>query len=92
MNRVAAADSTGQSARLSMIAFGNPYLIRQVPSVGTYLVTFGVGDALENAAAQAVLGRAAITGVSPVSLPGFFSRGDGLQRPASSVPHGGPTR
>jgi beta-N-acetylhexosaminidase len=58
-----------------MIAFGNPYLIRQVPSVGTYLVTFGVGDALENAAAQAVLGRAPIGGTSPVSLPGFFSRG-----------------
>jgi len=86
MNRVAAADSAGQSARVTMIAFGNPYLIRQVPSVGTYVVTFGVGDALENAAARAMLGRAAISGVSPVSLPGFFARGDGLQRPAVSTP------
>jgi beta-N-acetylhexosaminidase len=82
MNRVAAADTANVSARVSMIAFGNPYLIRQVPSVGAYLVTFGVGDALENAAAQAVLGRAAIGGTSPVSLPGHFSRGDGLLRPA----------
>ncbi|HEY5547700.1 MAG TPA: hypothetical protein VIK50_16720, partial [Gemmatimonadaceae bacterium] len=82
MNRVAAADSVGPSTRVAMIAFGNPYLIRQVPSVGTYLVTFGVGDALESAAAQAVLGRAAIGGTIPVSLPGFFSRGDGLRRPA----------
>ena len=82
MNRVAAADSVGPSTRVAMIAFGNPYLIRQVPSVGTYLVTFGVGDALESAAAQAVLGRAAIGGMSPVSLPGFFSRGDGLKRPS----------
>jgi beta-N-acetylhexosaminidase len=81
MNRVAAADSVGPSTRVALIAFGNPYLIRQVPSVGTYLVTFGVGDALEGAAAQAVLGRAAIGGTSPVSLPGFFSRGDGLKRP-----------
>jgi beta-N-acetylhexosaminidase len=88
MNRVAATDTASGSARVTMIAFGNPYLIRQVPSVGTYLVTFGVGDALENAAAQAVLGRAAIGGTSPVSLPGFFSRGDGLLRPAAPAGSG----
>ena len=81
MERLAAADTMTPSSKVAMIAFGNPYLIRQVPSIGTYLVTFGVGDALENAAAQAVLGRAAIGGVSPVSLPGFFARGDGLKRP-----------
>ena len=84
MNRIAAADTASASARVTMIAFGNPYLIRQVPSAGTYLVTFGVGDALESAAAGAVLGRAAIGGTSPVSLPGYFSRGDGLMRPAAS--------
>jgi beta-N-acetylhexosaminidase len=88
MNRVAATDTASGSARVTMIAFGNPYLIRQVPSVGTYLVTFGVGDALENAAAQAVLGRAAIGGTSPVSLPGFFSRGDGRLRPAAPAGSG----
>jgi beta-N-acetylhexosaminidase len=82
MERLAGADAMTPSAKLIMIAFGNPYLIRQVPSTSTYLVTFGVGDALENAAALAILGRSAIGGVSPVSLPGFFSRGDGLRRPA----------
>jgi hypothetical protein len=46
-----------------------------------------VGDALERAAAAAVLGRAAITGTAPVSLPGFFRRGDGIKRMA-----GGATR
>jgi beta-N-acetylhexosaminidase len=80
MERIAAADTAGPSARVSLVAFGNPYLIRQVPSVGAYLVTYGVGDALEDAAAQAVLGRIPIGGVSPVSLPGFFVRGDGIHR------------
>lgn len=88
MERVAAADAMAPSAKVAMIAFGNPYLIRQVPSVATYLVTFGVGDALENAAAQALLGRAQIGGVSPVSLPGFFARGDGLRRPATPAAPG----
>jgi beta-N-acetylhexosaminidase len=62
------------------VAFGNPYLIRQVPAVGTYLVTYGVGDALEQAAANAILGKAPITGIAPVSLPGFFARGNGIKR------------
>jgi hypothetical protein len=48
-----------------------------VPSAPAYVVTYGVGDALERAAASVVLGRSAATGTTPVSLPGFFSRGDG---------------
>jgi beta-N-acetylhexosaminidase len=65
-----------------VVAGGNPYVIRQFPRVGTYMVTYGRGDALERAAARAVLGRSAITGKAPITLPGFFRRGDGIQRDA----------
>jgi beta-N-acetylhexosaminidase len=64
-----------------VVAFGNPYVIRQFPGVSSYLVTYGVGDELERAAARAVLGEQHITGMVPVSLPGFFTKGDGLKRP-----------
>ncbi|MBK8060616.1 MAG: hypothetical protein IPK33_22815 [Gemmatimonadetes bacterium] len=80
MAGVARADSAAARQRLVFVAFGNPYLLRQLPAVGSYLVTYGVGDALERAAADAIGGRARITGTTPVSLPGFFSRGDGIQR------------
>ena len=70
-------DGLAQRHRTIVIAFGNPYLIKQFPSVGTYLVTYGVGDDLERAAARALLGAAPVTGRSPVSLPGFFRAGDG---------------
>jgi beta-N-acetylhexosaminidase len=63
-----------------VVAGGNPYVIRQFPRVGSYLVTYGRGDALERAAARAVLGKAPITGHAPITLPGFFKRGDGIQR------------
>jgi beta-N-acetylhexosaminidase len=66
--------------KVAVAAFGNPYLIRQFPSVGTYLVTYGVSDDLERAAARALLGTAPITGRAPISLPGFFRAGDGLTR------------
>ena len=73
-------DGLAERERLIFIAHGNPYLIRQVPRVDAYLVTYGVGEALERAAARAVMGRASITGRAPISLPGFFRRGDGIQR------------
>ncbi|HET7550825.1 MAG TPA: glycoside hydrolase family 3 N-terminal domain-containing protein [Gemmatimonadaceae bacterium] len=73
-------DSLAARERVIVVSLGNPYLIRQFPRVGTYAVTYGVSDALERAAARAVLGRASITGTVPVSLPGFFTRGDGIRR------------
>ncbi len=69
--------STG---KLVVVAGGNPYQIRQMPNIPSYLVTYGRGEALERAAARGLLGRAAIGGRSPVTLPGFFARGDGLAR------------
>ena len=66
--------------KLEVVAFGNPYLIRQFPNVGTYLATYGVSDDLERAAARALLGAAPISGRAPISLPGFFKAGDGLAR------------
>jgi beta-N-acetylhexosaminidase len=73
-------DDVAKKHKVIAVALGNPYLIRQFPNVGTYLVTYGVSDALEHAAAAVVLGKAPATGTTPVSLPGFFKRGDGLRR------------
>jgi len=78
-------DSLGAHERTVVVSFGNPYLIRQFPNVSSYMVTYGVADVLESAAADALLGRASITGRIPVSLPGFFTRGDGLQRSAAAA-------
>jgi beta-N-acetylhexosaminidase len=72
-------DQLAQRHNVIVVLFGNPYLIRQFPHVGAYVVTYGVSDDLERAVASALLGRAPITGKVPVSLPGFFSAGDGLR-------------
>jgi len=73
-------DSVSAGKRVGVVAFGNPYMLRQFPKARTYLNTYGVGDALEVAVARALAGAAPITGKSPVSLPGFFRAGDGLAR------------
>ena len=74
------ADSLATTEKVVFIALGNPYLIRQVPRVGTYLVTYGVYEVLERAPARAITGSAKSTGRSPVGQPGGFKRGEGIQR------------
>ena len=75
-------DSVARTGRTVVVAQGNPYIVSQIPATGSYLVTYGIGPALERAAAQALVGAAPITGRSPITLPGHFNRGDGLTRGA----------
>lgn len=73
-------DSMSVARRSVVVAFGNPYLLRQIPRAPAFINTFGIGDALEIAVARALAGAHGISGRSPVSLPGCFSLGDGLSR------------
>ncbi len=74
-------DSLAATRDVFVVAGANPYILREVPRVNAYLATFGRGPALEQAAARAITGAGPISGRSPVSLPGFYARGDGLSRP-----------
>ncbi|MBX9927579.1 MAG: serine hydrolase [Gemmatimonadaceae bacterium] len=78
-------DSLSTVKPVVAVAHGNPYMLRQFPRVGSYLVTYGTGAVLERAAARAIVGTSAITGRAPISLPGLFSIGDGQQRRARAV-------
>jgi beta-N-acetylhexosaminidase len=75
-------DTLATQRNVVVVASGNPYVIRQFPRVGSYVLTYGIGEHLERAAAAALLGRAPITGRTPVSLPGVFVLGAGLSREA----------
>ncbi len=65
------------------ISFGNPYLLSSFPKLHTYLVAYGDMQSLQEAAAKALLGQSEITGRLPISLPGLYPRGTGIQLPAS---------
>ncbi|MBA2646244.1 MAG: hypothetical protein H0U81_05540, partial [Pyrinomonadaceae bacterium] len=60
-------------------SFGNPYLLQSFPGLGTYLVAYGDMPSLQRAAARAVLGQIDVTGKLPISLPGLYPRGTGIQ-------------
>jgi beta-N-acetylhexosaminidase len=61
------------------ISFGNPYLLLGFPELRTYMVAYGDMPSLQQAAARALLGEIAITGKLPISLPGVYPRGTGIQ-------------
>ena len=69
-----------QGRPVVLIAFGNPYLIMDLqrpPAV--YLAAYGGSESTQRAAVQAIFGQAPFTGRLPITIPGHFQRGDGLQ-------------
>ncbi|HEV7594784.1 MAG TPA: glycoside hydrolase family 3 N-terminal domain-containing protein [Gemmatimonadaceae bacterium] len=67
-----------------VVAFGNPYLLQQLPSIGSYLVAWGGFPVSQTAAARALLGSSAVSGHLPISIPPYAGRGTGIERPAVS--------
>ena len=61
------------------ISFGNPYLLQNFPGLRTYIVAYGDMPSLQNAVARALMGEIDIVGRLPISLPGLYPRGTGIQ-------------
>lgn len=64
---------------LMAISFGNPYLLMNFPALRTYLVAYGDMPSLQQAAARILLGEIDVTGRLPITLPGLYPRGTGIQ-------------
>lgn len=64
------------------ISFGNPYVLSSFPDMKTYVVAYGDMASLQRAAARSILGLQPVTGRLPISLPGSYPRGTGIQVPA----------
>src|SRR5690606_30168938 len=52
-----------------LVSFGNPYQLRQVPGVGSYVVAWGGTPISQSAAARALTGRLGFAGRLPVTIP-----------------------
>jgi len=79
-------DSIAMVHPTTVVAFSNPYVIREFGWVGSYVATFGRGDAMERAAARSLVGRVPFRGRAPIALPGFFNVGDGIVREDAQAP------
>jgi beta-N-acetylhexosaminidase len=54
-------------------------LLQAIPQAQTYLAAYSPFPFSQRAAAKALLGESEITGKLPVSLPGLYPRGHGIE-------------
>jgi len=73
-------DLAQRRPRTVLLAFGNPYLLQQVPSVSSYVVAWGGFPVSQTAAARALIGLAPINGRLPITIPPLLRFGTGLDR------------
>jgi beta-N-acetylhexosaminidase len=72
--------ATARNRPTILVSLGNPYLISQLPEVGSYLIGWRSNSLTEQAVARALVGVTSITGRLPISIPPDYTRGWGLQR------------
>lgn len=65
------------------ISFGNPYVLQNFPGLRTYVVAYGDMPSLQQAVARALVGEIDIAGKLPITLPGLYPRGTGIQLKAA---------
>jgi beta-N-acetylhexosaminidase len=68
-----------RNAKLVGISFGNPYILMSFPNLQTYIVAYGDMPSLQEESAQTLLGQTEFKGRLPISLPGLYPRGTGIQ-------------
>ena len=69
----------------AVAAFGNPYLIGAFPNAKTWVSEFSTNSVAQRAVANALVGKSAISGRIPVSVPGVVKHGAGLDMPANHM-------
>ncbi|HET7710740.1 MAG TPA: glycoside hydrolase family 3 protein, partial [Thermoanaerobaculia bacterium] len=62
------------------VLFGSPYLLHHLPELPSYLLTYDFNPGAERAVVRAVFGEIPVKGKLPVSLPGLYPIGHGLER------------
>jgi beta-glucosidase-like glycosyl hydrolase len=64
---------------VAVVAFSGPYLVRQFPDAAAFMVAYGIEDVAQDAAARVLFGDAPARGRLPVTVPGLFAAGAGIQ-------------
>ena len=67
------------------IAMGSPYTLGALKNGSAYLCTYSDGELSTDAAVEALFGEIPIRGRLPVTIPGLYARGSGINVPAATL-------
>lgn len=70
---------------LIVLAFGNPYIAGNIPDAGSIVCLYGDDEPVSEAAAEALFGEIPVRGRLPVSIPGKYPFGSGLDIPQTQL-------
>ena len=65
---------------VGVVAFGNPYMIRQFPEAKNYVVTYAIEEVAQTASVRTMFGEVPFQGKLPVAVPGIFEIGAGIMK------------
>jgi beta-N-acetylhexosaminidase len=64
--------------KVVVVAFGNPYLLSQIPTVPEYVIGWDSAPVSQRSAARVIMGLTPALGHLPITIPPVAKRGDGL--------------
>jgi beta-N-acetylhexosaminidase len=70
--------TAARKGRVVVLSFGSPYFLRHFPEAGAYLCLYRGSLQAQQTAARAVFGEFDVSGRLPVSVPGLFPVGHGI--------------
>jgi len=83
--RTFAARLADSGTPLAVLVFGNPYVAGSVPDAAALMCMYGDDEPSSEAAAGALFGEIPVHGRLPVSIPGKFPFGSGLDLPQTQL-------
>jgi len=70
---------------VAIVAFGNPYVLQDLPNTDVQMLAWSASDQQIEAAVPALFGASDISGKLPINIPGMYKMGDGLHIPQSTI-------
>lgn len=69
----------------ALVSFGNPYVFEDYPDAEIHLSAWSTASSQVQAATDALFGASEIKGTLPITIPGLYEKGDGIQIPQSTL-------
>jgi CubicO group peptidase (beta-lactamase class C family) len=73
------AEFGGMGKTMIGISFGNPYVAMDMPPLAAYVCAYSDEDLMQDAAARIIFGEEAPHGKLPITIPGLYRFGDGVE-------------